>query len=232
MARRRARSSTARGKKGNPEQMAAALGLAGAVLLLPFLITSIVYFNILKNRYLQSPSAQRVVDFYKVFWLFAKGAIAAGVIGFFSIVAVMSILDAFIGGENPSNASQIVAWSLALIPLVIFGIILGLRVAVFYLGIIADGENDILFFPHDMRSYTLGDYISMRFIKGLYSISCVKLSEISRITRGYGVELYIHGAFGSRKITMHDKQKRDECIFMIRDHSGKKGIVGGEIENY
>jgi hypothetical protein len=43
------------------------------------------------------------------------------------------------------------------------------------------------------------------------------LSDIGRITRKIGYDLYLSGSFGSRRITFTNKQKRDECIYAIQN---------------
>ena len=226
MARQKSERETKRDAEAFGALFTVVFGLAGILLLLPSLILSIVYLFILKNRCLQSPSAQRVINIGKVFSFFGKSAFAVAVLGIISFFTIPFLLGAI------GVTSDKIVLPLILSPCIILVIITSLRVAVLYLGIVADKENDELFFPCDMQSYTFGDYLKMRFIKDLCSIDTVNLSEIIKITRGYGVDLYVHGIFGSRKITMTSKQKRDECIAMIQAIAGKKGLVMGEIESY
>lgn len=58
----------------------------------------------------------------------------------------------------------------------------------------------------------------------------VRLSEIGRITRKAGADLYIHGSFGSRRITFTNKQKRDECIYAITSSGRTAATVPVEFE--
>jgi len=204
------------------------IGLVGIVLLIPSLVLAIFYFFVLKSKYLQNPSAQRIVDTPRMLAGIGVGGMSVGGLLF------LAGFVAFIGGSIAKDAGVILLVFIA-IPLVsalLVIVIYIFRIPVLAMGIIGDQENDKLFFPCDMQSYTLGDYAIMRFVKDACSVDSVNLSEINKLTRGYGVDLYVHGEFGSRKITMSTKQKRDECLAMIQAFVGKKGLVFSEMERY
>jgi hypothetical protein len=74
--------------------------------------------------------------------------------------------------------------------------------------------------------------MKLRFIADYTKVDSVKISQITKLTRGYGTELYVHGPFGSRAIIMSSKQKRDECLAMIQNFTGKRGLLITEIEGY
>jgi hypothetical protein len=106
------------------------------------------------------------------------------------------------------------------------------HLAVLYLGIVTDSGKDALFFPYDMQSYTVIDYITLRFFKDYCNVDSVPLSAITKISRGRGKDLYVHGTFGSRSIVMSNKQKRDECLAMIQSVTGKKRLLIAELEGF
>ena len=212
--------------------LAAIWALVGLLMFLPFLLISISYFRTLKNKYLHSPTAQRVLDTGQAISFCGGIGALVGLVGVPSLVYGLIMMNEM--KRSPAFYALIMFMLCLLVNLLLLGlaIISARHIAMLYLGIIADKENDSLFFPCDMQSYTIGDYIKMQCIKDFYSIDCVKLSEINKMTRGYGKELYVHGAFGSRRIAMSSKQKRDECLAMIQAHAGKKGLIIGETESY
>jgi hypothetical protein len=89
--------------------------------------------------------------------------------------------------------------------------------AVAHFGVIVDPENDRIVFRFDQESYDLVDYLKLKFIRDLPRIDEVRLSDIGRITRKIGFDLYLSGSFGSRRITFTNKQKRDECNYAIQN---------------
>lgn len=189
---------------------------AGAILLLPFLLIGFISFSNLKEKYLESDSAQRVVDMKRLL------PTAIGASTFLVSCALMLIFFN--------------EYIFAIIVIVIVGSCVGVmaarRLAILYLGIVADKGKDLLVFPHDMQSYTIMDYFSLRFLEEYGQADTLLLSEIKRMTRGRGKELYIHGNFGSRGIIMSSKQKRDECMSMIQVATGKKGLLFMELEGF
>jgi hypothetical protein len=100
------------------------------------------------------------------------------------------------------------------------------------MGIVGDASDDLLIIPPTMDNYSLGDWFSLRFFRDICSVDKIHLSSITRMTRGYGKELYIHGNFGSRKISMSSKLKRDECMVMIERLARRGRLTIGELENY
>jgi len=228
--------ATRKAKKDDAAGCLAFMWLIGIVLLIPSLVVAIFYFSVLKGRYLQSPSVQRVVDTPKMFSSIGTGGIAVfgllilgGLLAYVVALAVGAVVGV---GQLYNKLLTIILFTITPIPALLVFVIYIFRIPILHLGIIGDKENGKLFFPFDMQSYTFGDYVKMRFVKDACSIDSINFSEINKITRGYGRDLYIHGAFGSRKITMSSKQKRDECIAMIQNICGKKGVLASEIESY
>jgi len=105
------------------------------------------------------------------------------------------------------------------------------RVAVIYLGTFADLSTKTLYFPYEFNSYSLGDWFNLPKIKkDLVSIASVKIEEITKMTKGKHINLYVHGAFGSKCLEYSTKQKRDESMSMIDALSGKKGLIQFEMQ--
>jgi len=210
----------ARSKKDD-EAIKTLIILVGVVLFLPFLIISYISYRRLRQQYLMDSNVQRVVDTPRATALFV--AVSGGIVGLIYIsfifidikIAQFSVVTIFIW-----------AFTLALC------FIMAKHLAVVYLSIVADPDHDRLIFPHDMQSYTIHDYLTLRFIHDYCNVDTIQLSSISKMTRGYGKELYLHGDFGSRKIALSSKQKRDECLAMIQSHTGRSGLLAGEIESY
>jgi hypothetical protein len=198
------------------------LAVAGLLFLLPFLLLSVFSFYALKRQYLESADVQQIVDIRRIFPTLGE---ECAVFGIGAIIFYMCFQ-----GEV---SSPVICIGI-MISIIIFtiGYYLARHLAVLYFGIVADRDKDILVFPYDMQSYTLTDYFSLRFLKDYCNVDTVALSAITKITRGYGTELYVHGPFGSRRIIMSTKQKRDECLAMIQLFTGKKGMLISEIEVY
>ena len=113
---------------------------------------------------------------------------------------------------------------------ILLNIILFKWLAVAHFGVIVDPGNDRIVFRYDQESYDLIDYIKLRFISDLPRLDEVRLSEIGRITRKRGDDLFLLGVFGSRRITFSNKQKRDECIFAIQNSGRTSAHVPVEFE--
>lgn len=64
-----------------------------------------------------------------------------------------------------------------------------------------------------------------RYFSDMYKMEELPLSEIQKITREGGKIAYVHGKFGTRKISWRDKQKRDECIATL-ERACKKNLGG------
>ena len=89
--------------------------------------------------------------------------------------------------------------------------------AVAHFGVAVDPTGDRIAFSYDQQSYDIDDYLKLRFVRDLPRMDEVRLSEIGRMTRQGGSDLFLHGSFGSRRIRFTKKQKRDECIWAIRN---------------
>jgi hypothetical protein len=216
-----ARKSVKKEKDEAAKYLMAALGI---LLFLPLLIFAVSSFNALQQKYLESTAAQRVMDIRRIF----PTLIVGGTVFFVGAIFIYYIINIM----NKNSSFSIIAIIIALPAVIFIGYHFARHLAVLYFGIVADKDKDILVFPHDMQSYILSDYFSFRFLKDYCNVDTIELSSITKMTRGHGTELYVHGPFGSRRIIMSTKQKRDECLAMIQVFTGKKGLLITEFEGY
>lgn len=197
--------------------------LFGTLVLLPVLCLSLVFSIYFYLRYASGTGRRRIMDIRRMGAPLIKGALLLGVV----VGTPLLIAHAGDGGASsgPLGGLVVLVWLLT-------GVAVALHLAVMYLGVVGDPENDRLIFPPDMQSYGVFDYLMLRFVLDYCRTDSVPLSALTRVTRGYGTELYIHGDFGSRALQMSSKQKRDECMVMIQDMVNTRGIVFGEMESY
>lgn len=192
---------------------------------LPIIIFSFFFYRKLSNKYLQSEKIQRVSDIKRLLY----PTITIGSCIFLLILLISGTFKEF----QETNALINLGISfLFLIAFVIIGYFGAKYIAILYLGILFDYENKCIICPYDFESYGLTDYLSFNFLKTFTQVHCINVDELTKITRGYGNELYLHGKFGSNKIKMSSKQKRDECLAAATELVGKKGITFSELESY
>jgi len=194
-------------KKQQTEQNRFLILGIGILIFLPLIIFSFLSYTKLKNEFLTQPNVRRVVDIKNLYMpLVFCGA----------LVVTSFILFSWI-----SNFSNILGWVFILFPLYL-GVRLAKWLAVIYLGAVIDEENDYILFPHDMESYGVEDYITLKFLKECSEVDKLQISSIQKISRQAGKHLYIHGNFNSRRVSFSSKQKRDECIAALQ--SAKEGL--------
>jgi hypothetical protein len=212
---------------GGQQLLAVIISVIAGLCFVPFLLISLIFFNSLKNRYITSTTAQRVIDIRKL----GRTLTVGGILTIGWTIISFAILINLNQADISKNILRIF-FIIIICSIFIIGYLFARHISVLYLGIIADKEKDVLVFPHDMQSYLITDYIMLRFISDYINVDNISLSKIIKLTRGHGTELYVHGPFGSRAIIMSSKQKRDECLAMIQDFTGRKGILITEIEGY
>lgn len=192
---------------------------------LPIIIFSFFFYRKLSNKYLQSEKIQRVNDIKRLLY------------PTITIGSCIFLLIIFCSGEFKEflKTNALIDFGIALLFFISFLIIgyFGAKyIAILYLGILFDYENKCIICPYDFESYGINDYLSLNFLKTFTQVHCINVDELTKITRGYGNELYLHGKFGSNKIKMSSKQKRDECLALATELVGKKGITFSELESY
>ena len=148
---------------------------------------------------------------------------------------LLLIICLYILAQSKDNSSSAITGMLVFeIPLIFIWLwlsfILFKWLALAHFGVIVDPEKDRVVFRFDQESYDWTDYLKLKFIRDIPKVDVVKLSDIGRITRQFGKSLYLHGSFGSRRITFTNKQKRDECIFAITSSGKTSAKVAMEFE--
>lgn len=222
--------------KSEERGVTALLVLVGVLLFLPFVLVSYFYYNGLKKKYLDSSDAQRIHDTRRMFntltTFVMSSVLSAGVLTF-GVWALLGGVLSVLGIDEASVQGPILMFFTALIFICFLYVeyLVARRIAVLSLGIVVDESKDLLVFPFENKSSTLGDWLTLRAMKRLAYEDTVPLSAITKMTRGYGKELYVHGDFGSRGIFMSDKQKRDEVLAAVQELAGKKAMMT-EIESY
>lgn len=205
----------AKSKAQQQRESNAALGTVICLLVfVPFLLFTFMRFHLLKNQYLKSDTAVRIVDL-------------AGIKGILASCAAY-ILFSWLGLGIVADNSKFLGFLLFIL-LLGLGILLAMRLAIIYLGAVVDDESNTIIFPPDFQSLRFSDYLSIKLVESFYMVDSVELSAISKITREAGKNLYIHGGFGSRKLAFSSKQKRDECIATIQAAENYNGEVVREV---
>lgn len=213
----------AKSKKGNPEDLTPLFLMIGGLLFLPFMIFTFMHYRKLKKAYLIGPNVQRVFD---------VGLLRDGLISSAVFIAVCLIAVYFIDGNiirvTPKEYIDLLIYAnvvigvMALYPLKK----MAERVAVIYFGVVFDDYHKKIVMPADLSNASFGDYIRMLFIRRMGDCDEISINAVTGITRERGVNLYIHGAFGSRRIYFTNKQKRDECITALQ--ARKSVRLGGD----
>lgn len=202
-------------KKQQEAQGEAIIWLIGVTAFLPFLLFAYKKYAQIKQEYMQGENVRRVMDINTL-----KGPLIT-----FGAFAYLSFIVIGINYKDHPIISAVLVCMVAYL-----GIKLSKGVAVHYVGAIIDQDRDIVVFPPDMQSYSIGDYIQLKFLKDMSNVDQVNLSQIEKMTRQAGKHVYLQGPFGSRKISFSTKQKRDECMSAIQQAAHKKGILMYELE--
>jgi hypothetical protein len=195
--------------KKQQEEIGKALGaLIGFVLFIPFIVFGFLHYKKLEAKYLIDENCHRVMDIGNLF-------------SSLFIPASFSVAVAFVVFVVYENGMILLAAAVALLGCFAL-IIMSKYVAAHYLNVIINRQNKTVCFPMDMESYGLSDLFSFKFLKDCTEMDVVNTEDIERITRQSGKHLYIHGSFGSRRLTFSSKQKRDECMVAIQSVSDEK----------
>jgi hypothetical protein len=170
-----------------------------------FSVFSLYYYLKLKKKYASEESTKRISDYGK----FLEAAMYSGVAG----AAIVSLI-----------------WAVHKEPVfLVISLAIGLWIATWigkiharvFLGVVVNYEVGQITFEYDQSQLGVIDYIKIiPYLKSISALEQINLGEIQRITREAGKHLYIHGQFGSRRISFTNKQKRDECINFIQAYPG------------
>ncbi|EPA7430585.1 TPA: hypothetical protein VDT85_005701 [Pseudomonas aeruginosa] len=189
--------------------------LVGFVALIPLLMVSFWRYSSLKSQYPEDEYTQRVFDTGNLVQPFATSG------------AVVLMSWVFVAWSSQTRIA------IVLVPVLLFCALFVLfkmaqSISSTYFGVLVDPANDRVLLPKDMANYSISDYLNFKFVTDLGSMEEVPLSQIKRITRQGGKQLFIHGKFGSRGMKFSNKQKRDECLSAIEE--GSSAAVSLEFE--
>lgn len=188
---------------------------------LPFLIFGIFFYRKLKRKYSAIPNTQRVYDIGVLFK--TLGASIAIIVASAVLALQLSTLPTkFV---SPETSQYIIRIMLVLYPAVMVWPMkkMAERIAIEYFGIIFNDNDRTMILPADLGNMGLGDWLRLKFLSRMGEQDSIDIRKISNITREKGVNFYIHGDFGSRRINFSNKQKRDECISALQVRTRVKG---------
>ncbi|MHA0273150.1 hypothetical protein [Enterobacter ludwigii] len=208
-------------KKKDDGSLGLLLVILAFFIFLPFLIFSFLRYRNLKRLYNAIPNVQRVFDTGKLYSSVA-----------FAIFTVMGAIGLMIGLVSvvQKNVYPDVADILSKSILVTIAVLMiwpmkkmAERVAVEYFGIIFNDNDNTMILPADISNISFGDVVRLKSLSRLGDQDRIEISAITNITREKGVNFYIHGSFGSRRINFSSKQKRDECLSALQARAGNRG---------
>lgn len=210
--------------KKNKSDGAAALivlTLVAFLIFLPFLTITFSRYRKLKKMYEAIPNTQRVYDIGNLFktigWAVAMVIVFAGI-----FIGISFAIEKYIPPEYTKHIALILMSACVLVILWPLKK-MAERVAVEYFGVIFNDNDHSMHLPADIDNMGLGETLRLHFLRRLGDQDRVDIKKITNITREKGVNFYIHGDFGSRKIKFTNKQKRDECISALQARTRVRG---------
>lgn len=188
--------------------------------MVPLLVVSVAFtwyhFAALKRRFVTGPHVRRVFDLGSNY----DAVFASGLLGF-----LYGLLTWGLYGRWPASL-------LLTIPLGFYVLNwMGRMQARAFLGVVVDYQQGRVFFPATIDKLDITDVLKVTpVLQCFVALDDVALLAVQRISRRAGKELFLHGDFGSRRITFSDKLKRDECIHLITSRAGAHVKVVAELE--
>lgn len=129
-------------------------------------------------------------------------------------------------GINIANVSVFIISLILLVISVAGCFTTSARIGTSQIGMLVFPDTDKFVIPADPQKNTFMENIMQgKYFSDMYKMEELPLSEIQKITREGGKIAYVHGKFGTRKISWRDKQKRDECIATL-ERACKKNLGG------
>ena len=178
-------------------------------------VFSLYHYAKLKRQYLTGPQVRQIFDMGTSWQAMLSSGIAA---------LTYAMMAASVYSKHPSTMVISVPLGLYLLYWV------GKVQAYAFLGVIVDYPQGKVLFPPNPESLDIFDYLKiMPMIRQFTSLDSVALADVQRITRQAGKSLFLHGDFGSKRISFTDKLKRDECIHLITA-KGSRAKVVSELE--
>ena len=191
-----------------------------AFALIPFILAAIAFslyhYAKLKAKYLTGPHTRRVFDMGTNWEAMLRSSVMA-----FAYAALAWLLY------------QRAPWTMVLsVPL---GLVVlnwvGKVQAQAFLGVVVDYQQGLIYFPPNSESLDISDYLTvLPVVRQFTTLDSVPLADVQRITRQAGKKVFLHGDFGSRRISFTNKLKRDECIHLITADGNSRVKVMSELE--
>lgn len=189
--------------------------IAGIVIFSIFLINTYVTFKKYSQKYNFDDADIRVHDAGNPFQFLH---IAIGW-GFILLLSAFGIVY----GIAVNNIFALVCSIIVCIVAIIGMFVLAARIATTQIGMIVYKSKGIFVIPSDYRNNTLQDNIlKLKGVKDLCSMEELPIQAVSKVTRQGGTKVFIHGSFGTRRVSWRDKQKRDECIAALEMACGRR----------
>lgn len=202
----------------------ALFGGLGFILLGVFLINSICVFRHYNKKYDFREATARITDT----WNFTRFTVP--IIGFGGI-AYLCLLPVIINIFNPPEHLELHRHLLGILvllaintPLVFLPFLLiSARIGTTQAGFLIYAQRGYFVMPTDWNKNTFIENIfQLKIITAMYTMECLRLKDVTRITRDGGKIALIHGNFGTRKMAWRTKQKRDECIAALENACGRR----------
>lgn len=210
------------GRKKEADPVFAMIALAGILLLGVFLINSVCVYRHYNKKYNFAEATARVTDT----WNFVRYMPAA--IGL-AIPAYLALSTLSWLGNPPDGKVGLLLWLgfLSLLVIAIFAgfpyLLLSARLATTQAGLLIYKNRGYFVIPTDWRKNTFVENVfHMELVKAMFTMECLELDDVQKITREGGKIVFVHGEFGTRRIAWRDKQKRDECIAALERACGRR----------
>ncbi len=194
------------------------IGLACAVLILPFVLYGFFQRGALLRRLQISKNARQVFD---------AGNIASAVWThylWFAFAVSFTVLGYFVAANNLGVVAGVIYAGFGLMVSLGTALAAGMATGVASIGVWVDPATDRVIYPNDGVSRSFEDLISFRWALGGLVMAEVPLSEVASMTREAGKTVLVQGDFGSCRIAFSSKLKRDDCFNAIKAASRQVGI--------
>lgn len=216
-------------KKNDTDGIVALVALASVLLSSVFLINTIAVNKHFAKKYNLNEVDIRVHDSGNILRFF-KFMYGIGILMIFSLILVQYPVENGIAmiknGFNPANFIGIIVPMILIFISLLICFTLSARIGTSQIGMLVFPDEDKFVIPADPNKNTFIENIFQgKLFSDMYKMEELPLSEIQKITRESGKKAYVHGKFGTRKISWRDKQKRDECIATL-ERACKKNLGG------
>ena len=210
-------------KKNDADVFLGMLGLLGFLILGLFLINSVCVVRHYDHKYKFNEATARVTDTWN-FARFLPEIVAAGAVAFFACAPLFAPLEE---AWNAGGARFALTASYALIVVGVFMFApflpLSARLATTQAGLLIYEQRGYFVIPADWNCRSFSENIfRLKIVDWLFEMERLELRDVTKITREGGKVAFVHGRFGTRKISWRDKQKRDEYVAALENACGKR----------